>query len=116
MPCILSSWLRSLRHGDKRLSRVKPSLYFPAQRDRIASMLEDGSKLVVASFADNPDLILGWACGRTGRLDYVYTKQAYRNVGIARLLVEDLCGHGPLRYTQLMDRVHAPAGWEYEPR
>lgn len=116
MPCVLSNWLRSLRHGCSDARRIRSSLYFDVQRSRIARMLASGARLSVAAYEPGPELIMGWACGETGVLHYVYVKKRYRGNGIARMLVEHACGEGPLRYTQRMDRIVVPVGWEYEGR
>ena len=109
---VTDSWLESYsRCRDCRAIAV--DVYRIVQRDRIARCLES-SRIVVATCEADPDLVIGWACGRVGRLHYVYVKARYRRQGVASELVRVVCGEGPIRYSH-RGRIRPPAGWVYEP-
>lgn len=74
--------------------------------DRIAKrIVERGARVDVASWADDPMVILGWACSEGQVLHYVWVRRDFRGQGIARQLVS------PLAVTRVS---HVPEGRNYK--
>ena len=82
---IYSSWLKSNR-GAKFYSDVSNEVYFTYSH-RVIERIKDGANLTLIAEAEG--VIIGWACGYPweGILHYVYTKQAFRRMGVAKELV-----------------------------
>ena len=82
---ILNSWLRSNRNSTFA-KRVPNAMYFEEHHRVVTSLLARG-EVVIAANREDPGQIIGWACFEEGAvpiLHYVYVKQAFRGLGIAR--------------------------------
>ncbi len=101
---VLNSWLKSYRAS---MTVVPSSQYFSRFGHRGLVMdLMGRQPIVVASWDEDPAVIVGWSCGEPSKLlHYVYVKQAFRRQGIGTRLVAalDLAGEGPLRCTHGTD-------------
>ena len=110
---VLNSWLMSYReyvcgpkikNPDKPIPlvgprAVNPERYYVAQQALI-SELSKRRRFVMACDPDKKDFIMGWICGEQiavtvgtitqteSVVDYVYVKNAYRKMGMARTLLE----------------------------
>jgi GNAT superfamily N-acetyltransferase len=87
---ITSSWLKSLRdsttyHG------VDNRTYYDEHHKILAKLLAR-SAVIVAVLDNDPDHIVAWACyevyANSVVLHFVYTKYAFRKMGVARMIVE----------------------------
>lgn len=90
---VLNAWMRSYRDTQRNM---KNGDYFYGQQNLIAELAKR-RQMVIGCDGDTPEWIAGFICGiplEDGRLivDYIYVKQAYRNRGIARGLLQSL-GH-----------------------
>jgi GNAT superfamily N-acetyltransferase len=88
---IYSSWLRSYWNArPAALDGVAYADYQQGQRARIDRLLRTHGASVACSPAA-PDTIMGWACFDPARDEmpwhYVYTRQTYRRMGVASLLL-----------------------------
>lgn len=94
IPFILNSWLKSYRWSDKD----NPD-YYRNLAPEIKRLIKT-NRVMVATLAEEPDCFVGWACGTKGRLHYVYVKSAFRRDGVARELIEKICGqYGTYTFT-----------------
>ncbi len=84
---VRSSWFESYRHGG-----FAPQVAFPVYREGQHNIIEGclrRGRTLVAFATVVPDEVCSWVCVEGSRIiHYVYTKQAYRKMGIARKLVE----------------------------
>lgn len=88
---ILNAWMRSYRD---QMRTMRNDTYFMGQQNLI-SELAKRRQVVVGCDGDTPEWIAGFICGvplEDNRLvvDYIYVKQAYRDRGIARGLLQSL--------------------------
>ena len=86
IPFILNSWLKSYRWSDKDNAD-----YFRNLSPRIKQLIKT-NRVMVATLAGEPDCYVGWVCGTQGVLHYVYVKSVFRRDGIAKALIEKVCG------------------------
>ncbi len=87
---IYASWLRGLYHGDSWLSLMKKDVFMASYQRVITNLLESPAVHVkVACLKDDPEVILGYAVLSNAApvLHFVFCKSAWRNIGIARMLV-----------------------------
>lgn len=86
---IIDAWIRSYHEGSSGVRRVLYRRYKPIQRTVIADVLEHGAAVVACDPDDG--VLWGFAAAHLDDgeavLDYVYTTQLRRRVGIARELV-----------------------------
>lgn len=84
------SWLRSLRSGEDQFKQMKSSVYFEGHGKLLERALKRGYCLL-ATPNGSPHIIVGYIVWETGdgvtALHYVYTKQNYRNMGLASYLM-----------------------------
>lgn len=91
-PFVFSSWLRSYRANSDM--RVSQSLYYAGHHEVIEGLLKaPGVEVVVASPEGDPNTILGWCCRGQGVVHYVYVKEAFRRMGLAKMLVGEFSQH-----------------------
>lgn len=98
VPFIHSTWLKSLRYGNDWFKQIDQKAYFREYNKVIDRILAKPTTLIkIAHLADDPEIILGYAIFEPGVsretiLHWVYVKQAWRRIGIARLLIPDNVG------------------------
>ncbi len=97
---IFASWLKSYRNSPDA-ARIRTRVYYLHQHPRIEQILLR-SKTIVASTKDDPNHIVGYiVIEKPNTLHYIYVKQIYRNLGIAKQLLSQILDHPPdvLTYT-----------------
>ena len=85
---IYDSWLSSCRY-DSPLGNCKNSIFFDNYRRIIDDVLSlDNTHVFVACLTEDPHVILGYlACELPNIIHYIFTKDAFRQFGIAKALV-----------------------------
>ena len=87
---IYASWLRGLRHGNPHFELIESEAYFKNHHEVIKSILDDFEVTVkVACLKESPDVILGYCVYKYDRLDWIFIKRSWRNIGLARDLVPE---------------------------
>lgn len=87
---IYASWLRGLRHGNAHFELIDGEAYFKNHHAVIKSILDDFEVTVkVACLKESPDVILGYCVYKYDRLDWIFIKKSWRNIGLARDLVPE---------------------------
>ena len=94
---ILATWLRSLRRSPV-YTFLPNRVFFKHLEPQLWKLIASG-EMAVACAADEPEHILGWACGGAGFLHYAYVKRPYRRLGVAKRMVEALRLTEPVRMT-----------------
>lgn len=85
---ILATWLKGLRYGNDWYGEIEPSVYFAVYHQIIEVILADKRVTVkVACLKDDPDVVLGYSVYSGNRLDWLFVKRAWRNIGIAKSLI-----------------------------
>lgn len=85
---ILATWLKGLRYGNDWFGEIEPSVYFTVYQKIIDAVLSDPRVSVkVACLKDDPDVVLGYSVSSGNRLDWVFVKRLWRNIGIAKSLI-----------------------------
>lgn len=118
MSFVLDSALKSYANSPFATSRG--SRYYE-EEERVLRWCIVRGQLLIACDEGEPDVILGWACGRRepAVIDYLYTKSKARRLGVASMLVKALLGddwrkckpritHRPQAH---MRRLIEPLGW-----
>ena len=96
----------SFRHSLRELSHVSD---VPKHVTMLARTFRGGlGRTVVATLPGHPDTFLGWASALHGSLVFCYVPSHLRRLGIARQMVADLFGAGPIRlvyWTETAERI-----------
>lgn len=91
---IFNSWLKSYRTSEM-CKPMTNEVYF-AEQHRLIENLVTSCKVIIACNEQDPKHLYGWICaGDTDgifTLHYIYIKQAFRKMGLAKMLLE-ICGH-----------------------
>jgi GNAT superfamily N-acetyltransferase len=85
---VRDSWFESYRRGGFA-PEIGFDLFSEGQRKLIATLTHP-SNVRVACAENTPDEILGWVCFEGATVHYVYVKSAYRKLGCAEGLLEDV--------------------------
>lgn len=100
---IFSSWLKSFRESEFAKG-IPTSLYY-REHHRLIERLLERAQVLVACNPESPSQIYGWICFERSRarvIHYVYVKQPFRELGIAKRLLEAaLAGEEGFFYTHL---------------
>lgn len=88
LPFIYSSWLKGLRYGNSWFNLIDQDIYFKTYHAVIDRLLNTPGVLVrVACLKDDADVILGFSVFSGTKLHWVFCKDRWRHIGLAKLLV-----------------------------
>lgn len=95
IPFIYRTWLKSYRY-DSELGECRNSVFYPEYTRVLDYILTDPKvKIDVACKRDDNTILFGYAISEPEILHYVFVKQAFGRLGIARSLIENI---GKLKY------------------
>lgn len=91
---ILATWLRGLYYGDSWFSLIPKNIFMENYHTIIESIIANPNTIIkVACLKGDADVILGYTVyhdvQRGSAIDWVFTKSAWRNIGIAKMLCPD---------------------------
>lgn len=84
---IFATWLRGLRYGNDWFTLIDKDTYFQCYHKVLERILVSGVTIKVACLLEDPEVILGYSVSKDSRLDWVFVKKAWRNIGLAKLLI-----------------------------
>lgn len=85
---ILATWLKGLRYGNDWFGEIESSVYFTVYQKIIDAVITDPRVSVkIACLKDDPDVVLGYSVSSGNRLDWIFVKRLWRNIGIAKSLI-----------------------------
>lgn len=84
---IFSTCLKGLRHGSSLMRKVPTKVYFREQHATITRIILRGATVLVAHPEGDPDVIVGYVIAEPGVLHWVYVKEAFRMMGVARTML-----------------------------
>jgi hypothetical protein len=81
------TWIKSF--ADSPWAKgMKPTVYEDRQRKLINEILQrPDARLLAACTKDEPDTVFGWACVEGGVVHYVFVKEAFRRLEIAKQIL-----------------------------
>ncbi len=87
---ILATWLRGLYYGNDWFHKIFKETFFKNYQIVIEKIMQrPGIKVHVCCLKEDPHVILGYSVIEPGILHWVFVKQAWRKIGIARDLIPD---------------------------
>lgn len=130
---VVHSWLQTFSHtAEARHSYDSRIFQFNVDYNRVIDGILSRSRVVIASLAENHDVIAGWMCvenmdgdawiSKDGvfppTLHYVLVKKGFREIGVAGQLLRGLDAL-PLAYTHMTGparrRLRIPETWAFRP-
>lgn len=89
---IFNSWLKSYRSS--LFAKPMTNTVYYSEHHKVLERLAKNSEVIVACSKDDPTQLYGYICAEKIEgvfvLHYVYVKHTYRNMGIAKLLLNTL--------------------------
>jgi len=84
---IIASWLRSYKHKSSFAKRIQHNIFYKWHEQVIKRIL-DRSAVLVAHMKDEPEIILAYIVFEPNTIHYIYTKDEWRMMGIAKALLD----------------------------
>lgn len=113
---ILVSWLRALRFGNDYFRDGDDRKYYEKYQLFIKELLNQKETFVnVACLTEDPDVILGYAVLAPPKLHWVYIKKAWRNLGLAKKLVEQFKIETVTHLTKAGNAIRKKKGLRFDP-
>lgn len=96
---VFSAWKKVMRAATHR--RCPNDLFFRCHQQVISNILVDPKvKTLIACNNQDEDQIYGFIVGNADTLHFIYTKQIFRRLGIAKKLLDSLTPKGIVQFTQ----------------
>ena len=111
---IISTWCKGQLYGNSFFTAVDSEAYFTHYPKYITSIL-DRAEVRVACFADDEDIILGYAVMSQNALHWVFVKKALRSEGIANKLIAGASVSVITSLTKPGQAIAAKKGWRFNP-
>ena len=111
MAFVVDAWKRSFEDAPS-VKGCEPEHYKAEMTRAIRRLCAHGTVRIACDPTDE-DAIVGFAAFTGPELHYVYVKQPFRKMGIARMLLD---GVAITRYTFRSRQARPPSGWRYTPR
>lgn len=111
---VLKSWLRA--GVDSRFADMmgRPK-WFVGHERLLREVVLPTSTIRCAVLREDPSAIAGWAAfGTPNALHFVYVKERWRMLGVARMLLEGATIARYTHRTRLCDRLPIPGEWEFD--
>lgn len=85
---IMSTWLKGLRYGNEWFEAIPSNIYFAAYHKVVEGiLLKSNTEIKVACLKEDPDTILGYSVYSGNTLHFVFVRNRWRNIQIAKSLV-----------------------------
>lgn len=87
---VLATWIRGAKHGSDFFKRMDPKAYFRHYNVFLSNLVDSpDTSITIACLQEDPSVILGYAVTRNSgqSVDWVYVKNQWRKVGIAKSLL-----------------------------
>lgn len=111
---IYATWLRGLYYGSEFFREMNQNQFFAIYQTLLDRLLsKPGLTIQVACLKEDSDVILGYAAFEPGILHFVFVKDVWRKMGIAKDLVPE-----SIRITTHLTKVGRslkPVTWTFNP-
>lgn len=85
---IYSTWLLGLKFGNELFNLIDEDRYFETYRKVLGAIIEKPTTTIqVACLKEDADVIIGYCISEDEKLHWIYTKEAWRDIGVARSLI-----------------------------
>lgn len=111
MAFIIDAWRRSFE--DAPAVRGADRMHYRNEMTRTIHRVLDKATVRVACDPEDEDTLVGFVAFTGPELNYVYVKQAFRGMGVARQLLE---GVPIVAYTFRSNNARPPKDWAFRPR
>lgn len=112
---IYATWLRGLYHGNDFYNQIDKQSFFKnyqAYLDRLFRM--PAISVRVAAFQDDPDTLVCYGVFSNHTLHWIFTKPAWRKMGIAKRLLGDYKIEQVSHLTKVGKAIK-PREWKFNP-
>lgn len=107
--CIRSNWASSFYSGVRQHKHIHSDDFHRSHRAGIDRFFtRPTATVIICTIPSEPDVINGWIAVETLRtgiiIHYLYVKYAFKNEGIAKMLLNRVSFNSPIFYTHKTDR------------
>lgn len=108
---ILATWLRGLYYGNDWFNKIPKTTFMENYHKVIDHIIKKpNTKIAVSCLLEDPNVILGYSVYEPKILHWVFVKQPWRGIGIAK----DLIPHDITTVTHLT-RSHIKTEYQFNP-
>lgn len=84
---IYASWLKGLYHGNDWFNEIPTNVFFKNYQGALESILERPNvEILIACLPDDKEVILGYAVLEKNTIHWIFVKESWRKMGIAKEL------------------------------
>lgn len=110
---IYATWLRSLYYNNEWFNLIDKDIFFDKYKLVLHALLSRGVEVRIAGFDLDEYTILGYSVYEGDTLHWVYVKKAWREMGVAKLLVKPTTNK-ITHLTKLGKKLKRPE-WSFDP-
>lgn len=112
LPLIFTTWLHGLYHGNTWFHEIEKPIFWENYR-KVIEVILNYSETNVACLAEEPDVVLGYIVYSGPILHWIFTKKAFRKLGIAKALLPDRIT--TITHVTDVGRSLRHKDWQYNP-
>lgn len=87
---VMATWLRGLYYGNPWFKEIKKDNFMAKYHDIITKVLsKETTRVKVAALIDDQNIILGYSVQEPALLHWIFVKEAWRRMGIAKRLTPE---------------------------
>jgi hypothetical protein len=109
---IYSTWLKGLYYGNDWFRAIPQELYYDHYHQVIEKLLFN-STTTVACLSEDPDVIIGYAVYSKDTLHWVFVKNPWRKLGVAKKLIPDNIKR--VTHLTILGKKLLPETWVFDP-
>lgn len=85
---VMATWLRGLYYGNPWFKEIDKNIFMERYHEILTKLLlRETTELAIAVLKDDPDVILGYSVMDARTLHWVFVKEAWRKMGIAKSII-----------------------------
>lgn len=85
---VMATWLRGLYYGNPWFKEIDKNIFMERYHEILTKLLlRETTELAIAVLKDDPDVILGYSVMDNRTLHWVFVKEAWRKMGIAKSII-----------------------------
>lgn len=111
---IMATWLRGLYYGNPWFEEIEKDNFMSKYHNIITNILSKPTTIIYMAVLESaPDTILGYSVTEPKILHWVFVKEVWRRIGIAKRLIpetSDICTH-----LTILGRKLKPQHMEFDP-
>lgn len=111
---IMATWLRGLYYGNPWFNEIKKDNFMDKYHEIISQLIAKPTvESHIAALEEDPDIILGYSITEAQTLHWIFVKEAWRRIGIAKSLIPE--NIDKTTHLTVLGRKLKPQSMEFDP-